>query len=82
MKISSIGCAVGLVAGFFAIAGAAPAKAQDKAAELCTPDVMRLCNEFVPDVEKITACMQKKRRQLSPECAAVFKPPHRRRHAP
>jgi len=33
---------------------------------------MRLCNEFVPDAGLITACMQKKRRQLSPECAAEF----------
>ena len=58
------------------------AQTQDpKAAELCTPDVMRLCNEFVPDVDQITTCMQAKRRQLSPECRAVFKPKHRR-HAP
>ena len=52
-----------------------------KAAELCTDDAMRLCNEFVPDVDKITACMQKKRRQLSPACLAVFRP-KRHRHAP
>ena len=83
MKISPIGCAVGLAAALFGMAGATPAAAQDpKAAELCTPDVMRLCNEFVPDVEKITACMSRKRRQLSAECRAVFNPPKRRRHAP
>ena len=79
MKISPMGCAMGLAAALFVVAGATPAAAQDKAAELCTPDVMRLCNEFVPDVDQITACMQKKRRQLSPECAAVFKPKRRRR---
>ena len=77
MKILTMSCAAGLAALLVA-----PAAAQDRAAELCTPDVMRLCNEFVPDVDKITSCMQKKRRQLSPECAAVFKPPKRRRHAP
>jgi hypothetical protein len=81
MKFSLIGCGAGLALCLFALSGATPAAAQDRAAELCTPDVMRLCNEFVPDVEKITACMSKKRRQLSPECAAVFKP-KRRRHAP
>ena len=54
MKISSMGCAVGLAVALFAMAGASPAAAQDpKAAELCTPDVMRLCNEFVPDVDRI-----------------------------
>ena len=77
MKISP--SAVGLAAALFVMARATPAAAQDKAAELCTPEVMRLCNEFVPDVKKIAACMSKKRRQLSPECAAVFKPKRRRR---
>jgi hypothetical protein len=80
MKISPMGCAVGLATVLFVMAGATSAAAQDpRAAELCTPDVMRLCNEFVPDVDRITACMSKKRRQLSPECAAVFKPKRRRR---
>jgi len=73
MKISPVGCAAGFAAALFVMTGATPTAAQDpKAAELCTPDVMRLCNEFVPDAERITACMQKKRRQLSPECAAEF----------
>ena len=80
MKISPVGCAAGFAAALFVMTGATPTAAQDpKAAELCTPDVMRLCNEFVPDAGLITACMQKKRRQLSPECAAVFKPKRRRR---
>ena len=80
MKISPVGCAAGFAAALFVMTGATPTAAQDpKAAELCTPDVMRLCNEFVPDAERITACMQKKRRQLSPECVAVFKPKRRRR---
>ena len=76
-----MGCAVGAAAILFVMADAGVASAQDRAAELCTPDVLRLCNEFVPDVEQITACMQKKRRQLSAECAAVFKP-KQRRHTP
>jgi hypothetical protein len=42
---------------------------------------MRLCSDFVPDVDRITACMQKKRHQLSRECLAVFRP-KRHRHAP
>ena len=43
----------------------------------CTPDAMRLCSEFVPDVPQITACMTKKKALLSPECKAVFGPPRR-----
>jgi hypothetical protein len=39
---------------------------------------MRLCSEFVPDVDRITACMIKKRIRLSPPCRAVFMTsPHR-----
>ena len=84
MKNSPLRTAALLAFGLLPMAGAMPARAQahdPKAAELCTPDFMRLCSEFVPDVDLITGCMQKNRRQLSPECAAVFKP-RRRRHAP
>ena len=82
MKSTLMGCAAGLAAALFVTPAAAQGGGQDRAAELCTPDVMRLCNEFVPDVQKITACMSRKRRQLSPECRAVFNAPKRRRHAP
>jgi hypothetical protein len=82
MKMTLMGCAAGLAAALFATPAATQNAGQDRAAELCTPDVMRLCNEFVPDVEKITACMSKKRRQLSAECRTVFNPPKRRRLAP
>jgi hypothetical protein len=40
--------------------------------QACTPDVMRLCNEDVPDVQKIVACMKRNRASLSPACGAVF----------
>ncbi len=30
----------------------------------CTPDVMRLCNEFIPDADRIVVCLKAKRRQL------------------
>ena len=36
---------------------------------------MRLCSEFVPDVDRITACMVKNRIRLSPACRAVFSTP-------
>jgi len=41
--------------------------------QACTPDAMRLCGEFVPNVDAITACMIQKKSQLSPECAAFFR---------
>ena len=51
----------------------AAAQASD-AAERCTPDVMRLCNEFIPDADRITACLKAKRKQLSASCASALQP--------
>ncbi|MBH5372186.1 hypothetical protein [Bradyrhizobium glycinis] len=41
--------------------------------QACTPDAMRLCSEFIPNVDAITACMIKKKAQLSPQCAVFFR---------
>jgi hypothetical protein len=46
---------------------------------LCNDDAMRLCSEYVPDVDRITACMQRQRALLSKECKSVF---GERRHFP
>jgi hypothetical protein len=40
--------------------------------QACTDDVYRLCNQFIPDAEKISVCLIQNRRQLSPACRAVF----------
>jgi hypothetical protein len=55
----------------------APAAAQGtpEQRQACQPDAMRLCGEFVPDVDRITACMIKNRIRLSPPCRAVFTAP-------
>jgi hypothetical protein len=45
--------------------------------QACTPDAMRLCADFIPDVPKVTACMTAKRAQLSQECrSAMIAPRH------
>jgi hypothetical protein len=57
---------------------ASPALAQsqeDQAA--CTPDVMRLCQQDIPDQTRIIRCLVRSRLQLSPACTGVFN----RRHA-
>jgi hypothetical protein len=33
---------------------------------------MRLCNQYVPDVQRVSACMSHYRRYLSPACRAAF----------
>ncbi len=39
----------------------------------CRKDAMRLCREFVPDVRRITACMEANRARLSPLCRRQFR---------
>jgi hypothetical protein len=43
--------------------------------QMCTGDAMRLCGEFIPDVDRVTACMIQKQSQLSDGCRAVFHGP-------
>jgi hypothetical protein len=38
----------------------------------CTPDVLKHCSEFIPDPVRITACLQEKLRELSPDCRIVI----------
>ena len=52
-----------------------PARAQQWTPQqraACEPDAMRLCNQYVPDVQRVSACMSHYRRYLSPACRAVF----------
>lgn len=39
----------------------------------CRQDAMRLCREFVPDVKRITACMERNVRKLNPLCRKQFR---------
>jgi hypothetical protein len=71
-----------LAAGLFLCAGSALAQNYDpdrmasqgdqKAREACTPDVMRLCNDYVPDIPQIVACLKRERANLSPACGEIF----------
>jgi hypothetical protein len=58
--------------------GNAAAQASDETRQACTGDAMRLCSDFVPDVPKITACMMRKRAQLSQECRLAMAREHMR----
>jgi hypothetical protein len=59
----------------FILAIAAPLTAfaqsqEDQAA--CTPDVMRLCQQDIPDASRIVSCLVRSKLQLSPACSVVF----------
>ncbi|MCP4621507.1 MAG: hypothetical protein GY844_34320 [Bradyrhizobium sp.] len=63
-----------LTAVFSAFAGSPPAFAYTpEQQQACTPDAMRLCGNYVPDVDRITACMIANKSQLSPECRRFFR---------
>jgi hypothetical protein len=42
---------------------------------MCSGDAMRLCSAYIPDVDRITACMVSKHDELSDGCKAVFEMP-------
>lgn len=39
----------------------------------CADDARMVCGRFIPDVARITACMEANRRQLSPQCRRHFR---------
>ena len=72
-----------MVAALFGIAlMSVPAAAQGTPEQraACQGDAQRLCGQYVPDVDRITACMSQKRRYLSPRCRAVFTGGAKKKH--
>jgi hypothetical protein len=73
------------IAGLAGLGGIAmmplPAAAQGTPEQqaACQDDAMRLCGQFVPDVQRITTCMIQMRRYLSPRCRATLESARRRR---
>jgi type II secretory pathway component PulL len=61
---------------------ALPAAAQgtSEQRQACEGDAQRLCGQYIPDVDRITACMSQKRRYLSPRCRAVFSGGAKKKH--
>ena len=43
-----------------------------EAQQMCSGDAMRLCSSEIPDIPRITACMVRKKAQVSPGCRAVM----------
>lgn len=63
-----------IASGSITIGGLSAANAQsEELKQACTPDAMRLCQEFIPDRAKITRCMMRKRSQISAPCLAAMR---------
>jgi hypothetical protein len=73
---------LGALAVFLAVGSPLTALSQTHTQEdeaACTPDVVRLCQEHIPNRQAIIACMVQKKSELGPECFAVFsRPPSQR----
>jgi hypothetical protein len=56
------------------LAGLNGAIAQGDPRELCVSDALRLCNDYIPDENKVKRCMLAKRGQLSAACRNAMHP--------
>jgi hypothetical protein len=66
---------VGCIAAFVLfLSGGTSATAQgtDQERQACTPDAFRLCGAYIPDVDRITACLRSNGPHLSKPCYDVF----------
>jgi hypothetical protein len=54
------------------VAAAADAASRDEEAHACRGDAIRFCAIDIPNVAKITACMERHIDRLSPACRAMF----------
>lgn len=73
--ITGVAALLGVALTFVALPAAAQQPQQQWSQEqrtACEPDAMRLCNQYVPDVQRVSACMSHYRRYLSPACRAMF----------
>jgi hypothetical protein len=56
--------------------GTAAAQGTPEQRQACTPDAIRLCSDFIPDVPKITKCMKAKYKELSEPCRLAMRHKH------
>jgi hypothetical protein len=55
------------------LAGTARAESvRDRQERACQADAMKFCKDFVPDEDKIAACMGKHRSELSVNCGIMY----------
>jgi hypothetical protein len=73
MRRSTGICAV-TVSVLLSAGASAMAQGTEHQREACTPDVFRLCGAYIPDVDRITACLRANGSRLSKPCYDVFFP--------
>jgi hypothetical protein len=64
--------ALAIAASFSAVSSTASFAFSSEAQQMCTGDAFRLCGSEIPNISKITACMIKKKSDLSAGCRTVM----------
>ena len=64
--------ALAFAASFSAVSSTASFAFSSEAEQMCTGDAFRLCGSEIPNISKITACMIKKKSDLSAGCRTVM----------
>ena len=73
------GFGVAALIGLVMMAQPAAAQGTPEQQAACQGDAQRLCSAYIPDVDRVRACMAHNRRYLSPRCRAVFEGGARRK---
>ncbi|WP_245309809.1 hypothetical protein [Bradyrhizobium jicamae] len=61
-----------MTTSFAAASSTASFAYSSEAQQMCTGDAFRLCSSEIPNIPKITACMIKRRAELSAGCRTVM----------
>jgi hypothetical protein len=69
-----LGAALSVAVSIMGQNGAFAQQGTPEQQQACQPDVMRLCGNFIPDVDRIVACLKYNEPNLNPACHDVFFP--------
>ena len=74
MRTNQIAGCIAALVFFLAAETSATAQGTEQQRQACTPDVFRLCGAYIPDADRITACLRASGPRLSQPCYDVFFP--------
>ena len=69
-----LGAAMSIALSVVGLNGAFAQQGTPEQQQACQPDVMRLCGNFIPDVDRIVACLKTNEPNLNPACHDVMFP--------
>ncbi len=70
--VRTIGFTLALITSVISMSTASHAYTAEEE-RLCMSDAFKFCSSEIPNIDKVTICMQKNKAQLSPGCKSVMK---------